>query len=327
MSGVVKGVKKVFKKVGSAAKKLWKNKIVRAIVIAAAIYFTGGLAAGAMGSTTAAAMPGITAAAKGLGITAGAFGTGAGTFAAGSTGLLMPAAEAAAEIGAATSAAEGATLLSGAEAAAPIAADAVAPGLVESVTAPTVQAPTAPMVSAEALAPIEASAAEVTTPLLDATPSVAQASTPLADSAGLVSSQAADGSWIPQWFKDLPPAAQQVVLQSGVEGVKGLGAAYMGSQEEKELERQRAEFQNRFNLPEGWAEGVVSWKGGDAKADDKASTTDDTGAKAMAAEQRTTSQGAKPMKTAEQRLAGVKKQREDEERDRRLGLVERSRAA
>jgi hypothetical protein len=74
MSGVVKAVKKVFKAVGTAIKKVVKSPIFKAILIAAAIYFTGGLALGAMGSTAAAALPGIATFAETVGVTAGAFG-------------------------------------------------------------------------------------------------------------------------------------------------------------------------------------------------------------------------------------------------------------
>jgi hypothetical protein len=67
MSGVVRGVKKVFSAVGHAVKKLWQNKIVRAIIIAAAIYFTAGAAAGYFGAAGTAAEVGTTAVATGAG--------------------------------------------------------------------------------------------------------------------------------------------------------------------------------------------------------------------------------------------------------------------
>jgi hypothetical protein len=56
MSGVAKGIKKVFKAVGSVIKKIWKP-----LMIAVAVYFTAGmaLAAFAPGSTFLAAMPGF----------------------------------------------------------------------------------------------------------------------------------------------------------------------------------------------------------------------------------------------------------------------------
>lgn len=55
MSGAVKAVGKVFKQIGHAIKKLWDSPIVKAIVIAAAIYFTAGAAAGYFASAGAAA--------------------------------------------------------------------------------------------------------------------------------------------------------------------------------------------------------------------------------------------------------------------------------
>lgn len=85
MSGIAHAVKKVFKGVVGIVKKVWKP-----LVIAAAIYFTGGMALGAMGalsaggSVLAGAGAGLSAAAGGIGIGAGAgiggaFAAGAGT--------------------------------------------------------------------------------------------------------------------------------------------------------------------------------------------------------------------------------------------------------
>jgi hypothetical protein len=73
MSGFLKSVGKVFQKIVN-------NPIVKVVAIAAAVYFTGGLALGALGGEVgafAASLPGISAAADTLGITAGAFGTAA----------------------------------------------------------------------------------------------------------------------------------------------------------------------------------------------------------------------------------------------------------
>jgi hypothetical protein len=67
MSGLVRSVGKVFRKVA-------KSKVVKGLAIAAALYYAGGLAAGAMGSTTAANLPGIKGLADFLGVEAGAFG-------------------------------------------------------------------------------------------------------------------------------------------------------------------------------------------------------------------------------------------------------------
>lgn len=70
MSGFLKGVKKVFK-------KIVKSPIFKAVAIAAAVYFTAGIGAAAMGSTFAAGLPGIASVAGSLGITGGALGTAA----------------------------------------------------------------------------------------------------------------------------------------------------------------------------------------------------------------------------------------------------------
>jgi len=114
MSGLVKKVGKVFKKVGKFVKKRWKL-----IVIAAAIYFTAGVALSYFGSTAgfASAMPGFgvggvfskaavymgfqgsATVASGLSMTSGAFAAGtaaagaivpAGTTAAQAAGVLSP---------------------------------------------------------------------------------------------------------------------------------------------------------------------------------------------------------------------------------------------
>lgn len=66
MSGVVKKIGKVFK-------KIVKSKVFKVILIAAAVYFTAGIAAAAGGSAFAASLPGITAAGQAVGLA----GTGA----------------------------------------------------------------------------------------------------------------------------------------------------------------------------------------------------------------------------------------------------------
>lgn len=59
MSGLVKAVKKVFKKVAKVVKKVLKSKIVRIVLMAAAVYFTAGAAIGAFGgSSIISSMPG-----------------------------------------------------------------------------------------------------------------------------------------------------------------------------------------------------------------------------------------------------------------------------
>lgn len=71
MSGVLKSVGKVFKKVV-------KSKIFKVVAIAAAVYFTAGIASAALGSTFAAGLPMIGEAAGMLGVTGGALGGAAG---------------------------------------------------------------------------------------------------------------------------------------------------------------------------------------------------------------------------------------------------------
>jgi hypothetical protein len=55
MSGLLKFVKKVAKKLRDGAKKILKSKIFKVIVIAAAVVFTGGMALGALGAAGAGA--------------------------------------------------------------------------------------------------------------------------------------------------------------------------------------------------------------------------------------------------------------------------------
>jgi hypothetical protein len=103
MSGVIKSVKKVFKKVVEVVKKIWKP-----VLIAAAVYFTAGLALSAFAPTAgfAASMP--------LFASGGIAGTGIGAGAVAGTGIFSQAAVAlgvgggltAGAIGAGTTAAE-----------------------------------------------------------------------------------------------------------------------------------------------------------------------------------------------------------------------------
>lgn len=73
MSGILKSAKKVFAKVV-------KSKIFKVAAIAAAVYFTGGLAMAASGSAFAAGLPGISSLGGALGMD---FAAGAGGVAAG----------------------------------------------------------------------------------------------------------------------------------------------------------------------------------------------------------------------------------------------------
>ena len=90
MSGILNSIGKVFK-------KIIKSPIFKIVLIAVAVYFTAGLALGALGSAFAASLPGIAGAAEGLGITAGAFGAagaagaGAGVAAAAAGSVLLDA--------------------------------------------------------------------------------------------------------------------------------------------------------------------------------------------------------------------------------------------
>jgi len=92
MSGLVKGVKKVFKAIGNAVKKIIKSPIFKALLIGAAAIFTGGAAMaafGAMGSTAtlgsvlgAAASGGMGAIGSAVGAVQGMLGLGTAATAA-----------------------------------------------------------------------------------------------------------------------------------------------------------------------------------------------------------------------------------------------------
>lgn len=113
MSKIVKGVKKVFKKVGNAIKKFAKSKIGKVIIAAAAIYFTAGLAAGSFAPSAVFGQVATTAGNIATGI-GEAMGIGGTTAAAGTDAALTAATDAAitaAEVG---SASEGASLFAGA---------------------------------------------------------------------------------------------------------------------------------------------------------------------------------------------------------------------
>jgi len=132
MSNVFKSIAKVFK-------KIVKSPIFKAVLISAAIYFTGGLAAGALGSTFAATLPGIAGAAEALGISGvGAFGaTAVETAAMASAGLTFGG----------VLASEGATAI--------VAGDAYLPGLAATATESGIGAGAAAGVGADVLAPTE----------------------------------------------------------------------------------------------------------------------------------------------------------------------------
>lgn len=97
MSGVLKKIGKVFK-------KIVKSKIFKAVLIAAAVYFTAGVALAAGGSAFAASLPGITAAGQAVGLSGvgaiAATGAEVGAAAMGSVGMMEAAgAGAAGDIG------------------------------------------------------------------------------------------------------------------------------------------------------------------------------------------------------------------------------------
>jgi len=76
MSGILKKIGKVFN-------KIVKSKIFKYVAIAAAVYFTAGIALGAAGVGFAAALPGISTAASAIGLgEVGAFGAAAASTAA-----------------------------------------------------------------------------------------------------------------------------------------------------------------------------------------------------------------------------------------------------
>lgn len=313
MSGVVKGVKKVFKKIGQAVKKIVKSPIFKAIVIAAAIYFTGGLAAGAMGSTTAAALPGISTAAEMLGIEAGAFATSAAesAFVVSETGLMVPAAEAVAEGGTAAAssieAAGGATQLAGegmvpgaetgfiegagnvtADAAGNIAKVAEAGAPPESYWTQQASAATPDVApgeipySSELPAPAEAPVPEpAPTPstgpqaadwaqnrglLQGANPALEQpwnsatmGTMPNTSSATqmLTGGITGEGSgWLPKWFTELHPLAQQAVLQGAGGAAKGALGALQAAKQREWAQEQRDEMLARNTYDHN----VTSWK-------------------------------------------------------------------
>lgn len=132
MSGVVKSVKKVFKKVVKVIKK-----IAKPLLIAAAIYFTAGLALSAMPATAsfAASLPGFAGGGfMGLGIGAGKV-AGAGIFSKIAAGIGLGGGLAKGAAAAASAAAPVGAAAATAASQAGTAIGAVAPGVVGSVPA------------------------------------------------------------------------------------------------------------------------------------------------------------------------------------------------
>lgn len=75
------------KSIGKTFKKIVKSKVFKIVLIAAAIYFTAGIAAGAMGVAGAASMPGIGTAMSTLGIAEGSWAAAMGLSSAASTAI------------------------------------------------------------------------------------------------------------------------------------------------------------------------------------------------------------------------------------------------
>ena len=117
--GAKKIVKKTFKAIGSGLKKMWKNKWVRGIIIAAAVIGTGMWAAGALGASTVGA---------GAAGAAGSAGTAAAGAAAGATAGVGSAVGGAAGAGAAAGASAAAGTAAGAAAGASAAGTAIGAG-------------------------------------------------------------------------------------------------------------------------------------------------------------------------------------------------------
>jgi hypothetical protein len=187
MSGLIKSVGKVFKKVA-------KSKVVKGLAIAAALYYVGGLAAGAMGSTTAANLPGIKGAADLFGLNAGAFGE------TGPPGLDMPVPQTTPL--ADTSAPMGTDLTPGPNATAELAANAPA---APPPAAPAPAAPPSPAPVTDKSVPAQA-------------PAGVPPAGPLAmgkPGGGIINSAAG-------WFQGLSPGAQQILAGSVAGGAAGV---------------------------------------------------------------------------------------------------------
>jgi len=124
MSKIVKGVKKVFKTVAKVVKKVWKP-----LAIAAAVYFTAGLAASAFAPASAAISTSAAASTGVLASGAGAAAAGGGSILAGAGGI-FGATGVASAAGAGAAVAGSGVLTAGALAAgASAAAPAIMPGI------------------------------------------------------------------------------------------------------------------------------------------------------------------------------------------------------
>lgn len=212
MSGLVRSVKKVFK-------KITKSKVVKGLLIAAAVYFTAGIAGGMMGSTAMASLPGIKSLADTLGIESGAFGTGppgaipTPDFQTTALPTQPPIQE--------TPTPDATTEL----------ARASAPGAVQQSAQPAAPAPSAP-----------AGASAAATPAFDAAPAPAQPGAPGVPTSAL------------SWWKNLSPAAQQILAQGFAGGAAGMMQALAAKNAQEDAEerenRMREDRTRRGSVPD-----------------------------------------------------------------------------
>lgn len=217
MSGLVKSIGKVFKRVT-------ENKVVKGLAIAAAVYFAGGLAAGAMGSTTAANLPGIKGAADLFGMDGGAFsGAPPGD-------MPLPSAQAT-----------------------PL---ATPPPIQETdlTKSPLANAPAAPAATPAAPAP---AAAAAPAPAPSAPGAVPGAPPPVQTAPGAPGVPKTAVSW----WQGLSPGAQQILAQGFSGGAAGMmqALAAKSAQEdaEKRDERQREDRVRRGSVPD-FSAGIIN---------------------------------------------------------------------
>lgn len=181
MSGLVKSVKKVFKKVGEGIKNVWHAiaPIAKVVVIAAAVYFTAGAAIGAFaGEGAIAALPGwgagglFSSAATSMGVpgfggAATLFASGAGGAAAGAAGAEAAGAGAGAAGAASTAGAAGSATAAGTSAAgtagtaaAGTGAATASPGLIGAISNAVEAHPMATMMAAQGVSKAVQASAE-----------------------------------------------------------------------------------------------------------------------------------------------------------------------
>ena len=225
MSGIMKKIGKVFK-------KIVKSKIFKVIAIAAAVYFTGGIALGAMGSGFAASLPGISAAANAIGMggvgaigLAGAEVAAAASAAVGVGGAGMGGGTAA--LFGAEAGSVGAGLLGEAAAAGAGAAGAAGGSLLGSIATYAPLAKTAVDVASDALGDTDA--------LVEGAKATTKAAPSLADK----------GSALLKYF-DSNPTVAKAALTFGSEGLKaGVGLYAQKSAQDAADERAQQDREDR----------------------------------------------------------------------------------